>query len=887
MNSKLQLLILLLFVSSILYSQNAVIYDDIQTKSFSVKYIEESQGTFNNEIITKIARSIPKPVHEFEIKFNYQQHSKIIRDLDKLKFVVEISDIDIKDDIIYKGFPINNILHPCELNFTLNWLDADNKVIKNFNFNNIPIIKTYTKIVDFSFIDSLKLPRYSFEIVSVVPIYNQKNQNKFISKEKIINDYYNFDSGIQLTLYDLKKINLENTEQFDKYSEVIKRTDDFLKEIKSKNLPKHLKFPTYDPNKLNIKIKETNELNSRIKQTLEHMINNMHEAYYNKGLKLLETGETEQSIILFNKSVDTKKDYPPPYYQLAKIEFDNNNFDNSIKKISSVILKMKPSSEIKEKSKNLLIKIIAVYVNEADSLNNNSEYNEAIKILEKASQIGKDILKVKYFENIETQLKNSYTGLYVNITDSAYSELNNNNFVNVENYIDTATSFYNKYKNYIINNEKLISVTKSLYQTYINQGNELNQQQKFKQALVMLENANRLCNDNSEIVCKSEMYKEIEISKNGYYINLLLESEKAFNEKDLEKASELLNSANKFQIENKLEKVTKSYELEEKINYQTYILLIYTGKENFNDHNYKVSLDNFEEAKNMQIQYDYPVIDNLDSLIKTSATFYIIDKLREGERFAMTNDIPKAKNIISETNNIIEKYKIENNEKINIGIKNLNNKIAEQICNNAIFEFAVQYRTAQKFIEQKRFIDAEKSFNKAIDISKQNSNCNIPGEETIEEKNRITNAVLYQQKLNKINKLIIEKSYPETIANYIEIRKLYIDSNITEFNLQNKNLFDFIITNESANFINYAVKHYTDTDEFESALSLLEELNKREYLSNWAKNNQNLLGTKLAIRDHSKHPGRDPKLFVKKYTTEDKWYSHLKKAYLKRWEKLE
>ena len=121
-------------------------------------------------------------------------------------------------------------------------------------------------------------------------------------------DYYNFDSGIQLVLYDLKKINLENTEQFDEYSQVIKRTDDFLKEIESKNLPKYLKFPAYDPNKLNIKIKETNELNSRIKQTLEHMINNMHEAYYNKGLKLLETGEIKQAVILFNKSVDTKKD---------------------------------------------------------------------------------------------------------------------------------------------------------------------------------------------------------------------------------------------------------------------------------------------------------------------------------------------------------------------------------------------------------------------------------------------------------------------------------------------------------------------------------------------------------------------------------------------------
>jgi hypothetical protein len=195
----------------------------------------------------------------------------------------------------------------------------------------------------------------------------------------------------------------------------------------------------------------------------------------------------------------------------------------------------------------------------------------------------------------------------------------------------------------------------------------------------------------------------------------------------------------------------------------------------------------------------------------------------------------------------------------------------------------VQIGSANRLIEQKEFLKAQMALNKATNIARTNHECNLLDTAATRRMDDIVAICKYQKLTDKINPILEQKGFAQAIGYYEAATAFFNDSCPNKFGITHKPLFEFLFTSRYTGLIECGVKHYTRQGELTNALKLLDELYRRDYEPAWAKECQAELGIKLARKDYQEHPETDAKLKVLDYTRGDKWYNHLKKAYLEEW----
>jgi hypothetical protein len=153
-------------------------------------------------------------------------------------------------------------------------------------------------------------------------------------------------------------------------------------------------------------------------------------------------------------------------------------------------------------------------------------------------------------------------------------------------------------------------------------------------------------------------------------------------------------------------------------------------------------------------------------------------------------------------------------------------------------------------------------------------------------KKEVQPAIDFQKKSVSIDEHVKFNRFSNAIAEYINLEKFYSQQNIDKnYGLTILPMVDFIAKQENT-FIIFTINYYINEKSYENALKLLDVIKSRTTSSKEVKNEQKILGTQLAIRDHSNNPSQDYKTTVLQYTRADKWYKNLGSAYTKQWKKI-
>ncbi len=867
------------------FSQNITIYNNISKKQSVVKYSNTDLNSINNKIIKQLSQNIPSPLRETKLTFSFLLGSSITQNNNKIFFKADISKINLSEKIQYKSFAVNDVLFPNKIDFKLKWIDKNKNVIQSKNFSDV-VFKSGKKIVNMSFgvIKDTKNSRLEFSDINLV--FDADNYNKFLQKLQTIDSYYDADARIKMANQNLDKISLDSLHLLSNYLKLINETQQTIKSIKAKRLITKLSLQTNDPIDLTHKISNIDQRNKKIKKDINHVLKNMHEAYYKKGIYYLNKKNSTEAEKYFKKSLKVKKNYPPSLYQLALIDFNNKKYEKSLATLSMVLNTLKPKTDTRYNCEKLSEKIINIYIDDAKQFNNAKKFNTAFSLLNKCTNICDSIKGLNCTQPIDIEYAHAYNGQFKNIIDKTVNEIDSGNFNQAEVLIDSAQTFQENNRKYIINDEALFVIYKKLYDAYFDRGIEFNNEKKYEDAFNNLKKAKEVCSEYYTVECSNDLNNEIKIAETGIYKNMIINAQNIFDNDDVDSAYKIIQKAEKYRTFNNLAKDENYDKLVAKINHKQYLNLISEGRKLYDNEKAEKALRNFKQAQKIETKYFYKHDKSLDTLIYQSARMLMLQTIRQGEKNVIINKLFEARKSSSTAKTIQENYKIKNDSIILQRFDELNSKIFSKDCKNSQLKYNVQLNTAVSFIKKKNFIDADNALNKAIKISNKNSECHIITINALNKKQEIAPAIKYQKMMININKQISENSYQSAIDKYIEAGKFYTKNNIKKFGLLNDTLFDFIKNNETLNFINFAVKYYTNNNNFDSALILLNKLFTKGYERSWSANNQILLGTQLAIRDFKINPKTNYKLNVAKYTKNNKWYNSLKKAYLKQWKHL-
>ena len=889
---KISLLTLFLFYFSFgIFAQSQVIFNKEDVLTFLIRY-EQGQSGVKNQIFRKLAQGYSKPVSNIRLTFSFRQHRQILKRSNRLEFIVNMSDIQISGDKMYRGFDVGETLIPKKISFTLQWLN-NNQLINSYTFNDFNVNANNVELVHMTVTDTVNSENYEIKLINKVFDYTLQNKQEFDERVNMVDKYYIENQSARARLRRINNINsnrdylshIENLNDLYRFRDTANSAEVYVNTVKQKDFYRFLPLDIYDPAGLKNKLNQIQNKAQNLKDVCNDLINSFDEIYYERGIEMLARHNPGQADYYFNKSIEINPGFAPAHFQLARLYYNSGYIDKAIDKIFE-IRGMNPDTETKIQTVELARGIYGDFLLNANEMNNNGRFDDAIVTLTRASEICRDFPEVRCRASMDAEMSRAVNGKYGQILNTADINFKNNNLEEAERVINDAIAFAEQNRNFISDKSEINREISTLYHRYIERGDRYVYNKKYNRAINEYDNAARICNGYQQINCSDALAKGYNKARSGKYNSYLSDAEKSFRSGNNEDAENFADKAISYRKKFGLKQNSKEDRLFLDIKQAIYNDEISEGQTLSASQKYEEALARYEKALNIQSEYGIRKNLKLNSYINSSAEKLVLEICDKGKNKANVNDLTKAREFYAKAKNISEKYGVENNPKVYHAKTELKKLIFKRECINAQNEYDNIVKQAFDLLNLKKYIEADKKMDEALNLAKKYEKCEIDTKKLTTKKDYIFPAVKYLKDLNDVQNYLQRKNYKSAITTYISAEDYYKVQKIKEYGINHIPLFDFIQKSYS-DFIIYSVGFYTHNKEYDKALDLLRELSRRQAKRYYTKEMQTILATDLATRDFGIDPKGNYKSYIAKYTGGNRFFKYFKRAYKKQWKKLD
>jgi tetratricopeptide (TPR) repeat protein len=524
-------------------------------------------------------------------------------------------------------------------------------------------------------------------------------------------------------------------------------------------------------------------------------------------------------------------------------------------------------------------------LNAAD-LNNRGRFDDAIFTISKAGRLCRDIPEVQCRPNMDVQMSRAINGKYGLILRDIDRSLNSDNLVKAEEIIQAAFDFSDKHRAYIPDNSSADKRVGKLYLRYLDRGDNSNAQRNFELALKAYEQAERICNSYNTVNCSDDLNQGFTTARTGIYNTHLYDAEQSFRAGNDSEAEKLIESAVTYREKYGLTVNSKENRLLSDIKQSVYNRLINSGRSYHSSKVYQKALTEFNEAKKIEENYQIRKNTNLNKYLKESAKGRVYELIESGNKNVNNNNLSKARQFYSDAKQVTDTYALGTDKNINGAMAEFKGKIFQRECLNAQNEYNDIFQKALLLIDQKQFTDGDTKLDEALAYADQYAQCEIDTKDVHAEKNRISTAVAYSNKIMQAESSIKRGNYKNATEQYLSSGDYFKAQNIASFGIKHAMLFDYILTKNS-NYMIWSVTYFSQKNDFDKALELLKELNRRQTNAKYTKNVQTALGGDMAEYDFQQNPSANYKANIARHTSGNKFFKYFMKAYKKRWKLLD
>lgn len=865
-----------------LKAQSSTILNEGVSKEIHLTTQTNESINYNTNLLQILFGSSNVDLATSKLSYKAKEYHRITQRGTKTNLSISIGNLILQGDHFYKKFAINDLLIPNEISFTYHWVDSSGNEIESNKLLNQKF-KSGAELFSSSKINNTKAVGSKLYLSNVHLIYCKTNFKKFDSFVNSVDNYYDADARLNMINQELDKIKLDSIELLNASYEITLNNIKYFNQIKSQRLNSTLSLASNDPIGFKSYLGKTQVKNRGLKTNLEYVTKNMHETYYKKGIDWLAWNDKNKAKSFFLKSINKKNSYAPPFLELAKLDFESNNFQAALDTCSSIIQAKKPDNDTRYNTLKLAEKVILIYLDSTKILVNNHHYEAAISKLNFCKTYVNNTEGMRNFPEfteIETEV---FKGYYKILATQAQSLIDEKELAKANKCIDSLTNFRlaNK-QNYIepVQEEILYG---NLYQAWLNSAQNYLNKSITDSAIHALTKAKIICSKNDFIKCSEELSLLIFKAYTANYQELIIKAENALLDELADSAIVLLNIAEKQQIAYNLDYIEKSDTLYIQAKQLKYKGLINEGNYALNGGDGKQSLAYYQEAIEISNSVEILKDSSLNTKTANAASAYIISICSNCETFIKSMQIDKARAGFHKAKHIEKQYSLAKRTDVKEAIDKIAELLNEGECALIQHDFNIQFSTAKKFVDKLDFNNAQKAISNAQDFIKNKKECNIDASELKTLSQEIHGISEYSIELNRIEQLITAKKNNKAIHAYMALTTYYNDSVINNYGIAHNELFDYINRHENNDLLNFAASFYTNEGEPDKALKLLNELYRRNYIASWSQESQLLLGAYFAKVDFESDSETDPKYKISNYTNDLPWFKYLKKSYLKQW----
>lgn len=424
-------------------------------------------------------------------------------------------------------------------------------------------------------------------------------------------------------------------------------------------------------------------------------------------------------------------------------------------------------------------------------------------------------------------------------------------------------------------------LAKNLFDAYMTQGDNFYNGKQYEEALNSYSKTENYFRTMRGFELPTVIYQKISLSRIGIYNNYIQKAGSFLQQAKLQEAENEVNNAITYQktYPSDITDNKSAMGMLNNIRQVEYKMDITEGKVQLTAKNYPAALEAFQKAEAIERSFVINKSYELPNLLKTAAKPVIVSELNRAIELTSQNQLQEARNISQNMSVLQTTYNLSDDKTLINLFTTLKKKIYSQECLNAQNEFDGHLYNARLKIQSFDYLGADNEFYQAAGVIKLNSTCGIYQGGLDSLRSSVLPAINYQAANQEALKLLGNRYYDKALTKYQDLENYYNRFQVGNYGLKHMPLIDFIKNSEN-NFIIYCLNFFLNKDELDKSMQLLQVLKARGFKTSKLKNEQKLLGTKLALKDLKSGNRLPPKQSVLQYTNNDNWYKHLKKAYL-------
>ncbi len=273
---------------------------------------------------------------------------------------------------------------------------------------------------------------------------------------------------------------------------------------------------------------------------------------------------------------------------------------------------------------------------------------------------------------------------------------------------------------------------------------------------------------------------------------------------------------------------------------------------------FTLALTLFDQTKELAVTFTLPLPQTFDSLYRRNYKHYLMVNLNAAQRKIWNNEFAMAISAIEETKNAMNVQGLDGDPDLDSSIVRFQRKIQEQKCRNLSDTIIGQLVKANSKVKSKSYIDACRYFSASAGLLSSTPECRI-GDITIADSlAKYEVPAKYQELLASADAAVAIGQYKEGFLKLIAADEWYRQNKLEPFLTQSVNVFQYL-SDRNNPYLTLAALDYTiDNGAEMQMVELLRMVKDQDFDVKLTNNQQKIIGQKLAKSfsgDDSTFPG--------------------------------
>ncbi len=883
-------ILLLLFTFPITLMSQTILLRAEQDQVFRIPWNPRETGwnIYGNEIIKEIARIVLKEPARVGINFRYRLTVTLTQFKEENRLTIGLNHKDISGDCSYRAFPLNYVMQPSLASLRIRIASReDTSGYSEMILRRLPVFPKDTILT------VCRLPAYNPEIDTLLVIqpeffFDSMAVQLFMNRLNLINDYYASVAMLDSIAWFPEVLDYTDPLQLPFNYFRITEVNEVVHQIENRNFGRRLLKGGYDPSGLEKKIGTEKKRSLSLTYTLCDHLNLSSQQSWRGDIDSLSSFFVDRILTYVRRSQQMDHLFGKIYQDFLELYEVDVGRTGQRYNLRSLLARMYPEARLDTLPGFFLSHLNHAYIMVAGKLIDEKRFAEAFTLLAHGQRVAA-VLEPEYIDQLYERLQvTAAEGILDSYAGIASTCIQSGKFQMAGIYLEKAGAYLLQNRRFIRSDSTYRSVFASLFFKRNSHCDRLLSSGQYRPALECYREFESIYEDREVAIIQEHLHEKKREAVRGIVTLQVNDLELSLKDKENERSLMIYDSIialiGELPDDSMLQAVSGRYA--SVIGRMRYEQLFHAGSKALENGRFTLSISHLQKAKSLADRYVPGADPDFDSVYRIAMRNYLLVRLSGAQRHIWSDQFDSATIMMRVIREEAAQNQLADDDGLVRAFKRFGQKMVDQKCRNHRDTLDLCVMRADRCIVLKNFRRAVGYLEEALILAGQLPDCGIDVRAVRDTLEKYRWAGLYQQGLEETDSYVAAGLYSEAVRKLEEVDQLYSIYRIDRVGLSQEGVYEYIGKRSNPYLTLEATRFYAGRGAGRESLGFLHLLKIQNFVAADCADAQEACAKAVARNDFYRNSQSSPEVILTEYTSQDRWYTAFRGAYLGEWERM-